>query len=275
MTDATGASAWVRRARPLLGTFVELGVAAGGHGTEHAEQNERTEHAMRAGFAAICEVQACLSRFEADSDIARFHALRAGNSMALREPGRAVFDAAQELRDASAGLFDISLGSAPYGWRVEGARLHKHDAAARLDLGGIAKGHAVDCAVRALQAHGCTAGWVNAGGDLRAFGGADVPVFLRDETTGGSAQFALLGDGAFATSHFAPGSRSRLAGAAGAGSGSGSGSGPGKCSGSTPAYASVAAPLCLWADALTKLVALSLDARHPLLRRYDAVAWLH
>ena len=271
MTDATGASAWVRRARPLLGTFVELAVASDSPGTV------RTEHALRAAFAAISEVQACLSRFDADSDITRFHTLRAGASMALREPGRAVLDAAQQLRDASAGLFDISLGSAAFGWRFEGERLHKHDDSARLDLGGIAKGYAVDCAVLALQAHGCTAGWVNAGGDLRAFGGADVPVFLRNETRGGSAPFALLGDGAFATSHFAPGSRSRLAGGAGAcsGSGSGSHSSPGPGPGSTPAHVSVAAPLCLWADALTKLVARSRDAQHPLLRRYDAVAWLH
>jgi thiamine biosynthesis lipoprotein len=265
----TGAAlVWVRRARPLLGTFVELGVAAGGHDAEHAEHTER---ALRAGFAAIIDVEACLSRFEADSDIARFHTLRAGASMTLREPGRAVLAAAQQLRDASAGLFDISLGSAPFGWRIEGGRLHKHDGDAHLDLGGIAKGHAVDCAVQALQANGCAAGWVNAGGDLRAFGGADVPVFLRDETRGGSAPFALLGDGAFATSHFAPGSRSRLASAAAARSGSESGRG---C-GATPAHASVAAPLCLWADALTKLVARSRDPQHPLLRRYGAVAWLH
>jgi len=259
---ATGASAWVRRARPLLGTFVELGVASGGHDTEHA---------LRAGFAAISEVQACLSRFEAGSDIARFHALRRGACMALREPGRVVLDAAQQLRDASAGLFDISLGSAPFGWCVEGERLHKLDDAASVDLGGIAKGHAVDCAVLALQAHGCTAGWVNAGGDLRAFGGADVPVFLRDEAGGGATPFALLGDGAFATSHFASGSRSCLAGDTD--SRASSASSP--RAGSTPAHVSVAAPLCLWADALTKLVARSRDAQHPLLRRYDAVAWLH
>jgi thiamine biosynthesis lipoprotein len=273
MTDA--ASVWVRRARPLLGTFIELGVAAGGPDTEHAEHTEHTEHALRAGFAAIIVVQACLSRFEEDSDIARFHALRAGASMTLREPGHAVLGAAQQLRDASAGLFDISLGSAPFGWRVEGERLHKLDAAARLDLGGIAKGHAVDCAVQALQAHGCAAGWVNAGGDLRAFGGADVPVFLRDETRGGCAPFARLGDGAFATSHFAPGSRSHLAGVAGAGADSSAGSGSRRGCRSTPAHASVAAPLCLWADALTKLVARSRDPRHPLLRHYDALAWLH
>jgi thiamine biosynthesis lipoprotein len=111
------------------------------------------------------------------------------------------------------------------------------------------------------MAHGIEAGWVNAGGDLRAFGNVDTPVQLRDEATGGVRTFATLRDGAFATSHFGPDSRSRLAAGARA----------------TPprAYASVAAPLCLWADALTKVVALSGDTSHPLLARFAACAWLH
>jgi thiamine biosynthesis lipoprotein len=41
------------------------------------------------------------------------------------------------------------------------------------------------------------------------------------------------------------------------------------------AHVSVAAPLCLWADALTKIVAASGDPAHPLLARHDARAWLH
>ena len=250
MSAAVAASSWVRRARPLLGTFVELGVAS---------TCDDREGALRAGFAAIAQVQACLSRFEPDSDVSRFHALRAGASLAMRGPTRAVLGAAQHLHEASDGLFDITLGSAPAGWRCIGGRLHKLDDAARFDLGGIAKGHAVDCAVQALQAHGCAAGWVNAGGDLRAFGSVELPVFLRAETRGGATPFARLCDGAFATSHFAPGSRSSLAG------------GPA----SARVHASVAAPQCLWADALTKVVARSGDAAHPLLRRHDALAWLH
>jgi thiamine biosynthesis lipoprotein len=41
---------------------------------------------------------------------------------------------------------------------------------ALLDLGGIAKGFAIDKAVDVLVEHGCIAGLVNAGGDLRVFG---------------------------------------------------------------------------------------------------------
>jgi len=51
--------------------------------------------------------------------------------------------------------------------------------ALRLDLGGIAKGFAVDCAVAALREAGATSGSVNAGGDLRLFGDASETVRVR------------------------------------------------------------------------------------------------
>ena len=244
---------WTRRARPLLGTLVEVGVT---------RQCADVEAALAAAFAALQEVQDCLSRFDASSDIARFQALRVGTSLSVRAPTRRVLAAARELQIASAGVFDISLHTAPDGWQCDAGRLHKLDAATRLDLGGIGKGHAVDCAVQALIDHGCTSGWVNAGGDLRAFGSAELPVQLRDEQGGGVRAFATLTDGAFATSWFGRDSRSAA-------------SRLGHDRATLSAHASVAAPLCLWADALTKVVAVSGDARHPLLARYDARAWLH
>jgi thiamine biosynthesis lipoprotein len=243
---------WQRRAQPLLGTLVEIGVRSGS-GDRQA--------AFDAAFAALREVQACLSRFEANSDITRFHALRAGECLTARPITAQVLVAAQSLREASHGAFDISLGTAPGGWRCNGDQLLKLDDMVLLDLGGIGKGCAVDRAVKALIEHGVDAGWVNAGGDLRAFGDAEVPVQLRDEARGGVRPFATLRDGALATSHFDRLSRSRIAGGA-----------------STKpllAHVSVAAPLCLWADALTKVVTLSGDTSHPLLARFEARAWLH
>jgi thiamine biosynthesis lipoprotein len=246
----TAAHRWLRRARPLLGTLVEIGLDA----TAPAS-------AIDAAFAAIADVQACLSRFDVDSDIARFHARLVGESLVLRPHSVAVLTAARALHEATDGLFDVSLGSGSSGWHCDGMRLHKRAAAVQLDLGGIAKGYAVDRAVDALIEHGGAAGWVNAGGDLRAFGDIDIPLQLRDEDDGGVRRFGSLRDGSFATSHFGAASRSRL------------------CAGcdSRPMFAhvSVAAPECLWADALTKVVAASGDVSHPLLARHDARAWLH
>jgi thiamine biosynthesis lipoprotein len=243
---------WQRRAQPLLGTLVEVGVQGAG---------DDARAALDVAFAAVRKVQACLSRFEADSDLARFHALRRGESMPMRAATRQVLAAAHALQAATDGTFDISLGTAPDGWHCDGDILHKARDGVRLDLGGIGKGHAVDCAVAALIARGCAAGWVNAGGDLRAFGDAELPIRLRDEASGGVRAFASLRDGAFASSHFDRCSRSQLTSRAGRQG--------------LRAHVSVAAPLCLWADALTKVIAISGDNVHPLLARFGAQAWLH
>ncbi len=254
MTPARELGPWLRRAQPLLGTLLEMGLPMSG---------DEGHAALAAAFTAVREVQVCLSRFEAGSDVTRFHALRRGESMPMRPAMRLVLAAAQELQAASAGAFDISLGSAPGGWSCDGDTLRKLSDAVKLDLGGIGKGYAVDCAVQTLLAHGVKAGWVNAGGDLRAFGDADLPVLLRDEACGGVRPFATLRDGALATSHFDRCSRSQLAG------------GAHSRQIRAPAHVSVAAPLCLWADALTKVVAISGNTSHPLLARFEASAWLH
>jgi thiamine biosynthesis lipoprotein len=230
------AAARVRRARPLLGTIVEIGVSDRAHASV----------AIDAAFAAIADVESRLSRFACTSEVFRFNAARAGACIAVGVDARRVLAAAGALRDASDGLFDNSLGSGPRGWRCDPDGLHKLDDGVRIDLGGIGKGHAVDRGVAALLAAGAEGGWVNAGGDLRVFGAIEVPVDLRDENGGGVRRFATLADGAFATS--------RLAGAG---------------------HASVAAPECLWADALTKVVLASGDASHPLLDRLGARAWRH
>ncbi|WP_353234502.1 FAD:protein FMN transferase [Diaphorobacter ruginosibacter] len=247
---------WQRRAQPALGTLVEIGIS----GTD-----ARCEESMLAAFAEIAQVQRCMSRFDPASDVSRFAALRAGESMQVAARTAQVLCAAQDLADLSKGLFDVTQGRAPAGWRCDAdGRLFKLHDAAVFDLGGIAKGYAVDAAVRVLQERDSLGGWVNAGGDVRAFGAVRLPLWLRDEREGRVWPFARLEDGAFSTSWYGDGSRSELWQA--------------PQPGSSPAFAahvSVAAPQCLWADALTKIVAASGDAGHPLLARFGAQAWLH
>ena len=243
-------SRMLRRARPLLGTLVEVGADAS---LIDADFNALFD----AAFEEIAAVQHALSRFDPASEVARFNAMARPGAMRVGAHAQVVLGAAQRLHDESGGLFDITQGRAAAGWSLDGDKLIKRDAATRIDLGGIAKGHAVDRAIQALQRAGAAAGWVNAGGDLRAFGAARLAVLLRDEQQGEVREFGTLRDAAFATSHGAPGSRSRLHGAAGT------------------VHVSVSAPQCLWADALTKIVAASGDAAHPLLARFEARAWLH
>jgi thiamine biosynthesis lipoprotein len=245
----------VRRAKPLLGTLVEVGLCG-------APDDADLLAACDIAFDAIAQVQRCLSRFAPDSDIARFNSLAAGGWLDVQADTTIVLSAARHLFNESDGVFDVTLGSAPAGWQLHEPerRLHKLHGGARLDLGGIGKGHAVDRAVQALQRAGLTSGWVNAGGDLRSFGSATVELKLRDEQRGGVVDFGRLNDGAFATSCFGAGSRSALSAARREG---------------TPTHVSVAAPLCLMADALTKIVAASGNTHHPVVARAGARAWLH
>jgi len=255
MTDRHPPAPAVRRAKPLLGTLVEVGLCGAG-----APDDADLLAACDIAFDAIAHVQRCLSRFESDSDIARFNTLPSGGWLDVQADTEIVLSAARQLFNDSDGVFDVSLGSAPTGWLLHERRLHKLHDGARLDLGGIGKGHAVDRAVRALQRAGLTAGWVNAGGDLRSFGGAAVELRLRNEQHGGVVSFGRLHEAAFATSCFGAGTRSALSAARPA---------------STRSHVSVAAPLCLVADALTKVVAASGDVHHPMLARAGAQAWLH
>jgi FAD:protein FMN transferase len=239
-----------RRAQVLLGTLVEV--------------SGDDASAIAAAFAAIAHVHARMSRFEAASDIGRFHALPRGGSIEVDAQTAEVLAAAADLHAQSDGAFDVALGSAHGGWRIEGLTLTRLDESVRLDLGGIAKGHAVDRGIAALRAHGCRAGYVNAGGDLRVFGALELPVVLRDEQRGGVRPFCTLSDGALATSHFAGSSRSTLFTTRRAEAGV-----------SAERHVSVAAPSCLMADALTKIIAATGRADHPLLARHGAIAWLH
>ncbi len=135
----------IRRARPLLGTLVE--VRARGPGAEAAVERS---------FRAIERVHRAMSAQESTSDIAR---LRRRHRQGLDPWTRRVLDRAEELRSLTDGLFDLAVCD--------------------YSLDGIAKGFAVDRAIDCLQQAGMTVGVVNAGGDLRVFGDDCEPLHVR------------------------------------------------------------------------------------------------
>lgn len=252
----------IRRARPALGTLVEIGVVL----TSEARPAD-AESAIDAAWDALTQVEQALSAFVFTSDVGRFNTARAGEAVPVSGDGVVVLQAAAQLAEQTDGSFDVSQGTGPHDWSLggdaSGWTLHKWSDDVRLDLGGIGKGHAVDRTFAALVE---TLGhstleqrcWVNAGGDLRVVG-VDLPVQLRDEVAGGARPWLALREGALATSWFGPDARSRLAGADPA----------------ATRHVSVVSPLCMWSDALTKVVALAGRTDLPLLARLGATAWLH
>jgi len=181
----------VRRARALLGTFVEIALP----GT--------SETCFAAGFEAIGLIHEVMSFHSQDSDISRVNAARPGEVLEVDEHLIRVIRIAESLRSRTRGLFDISVGHAlvrdgflprPFGAKLAQFNGNTNDIEivgdthivcnrrVMIDLGGIAKGYAVDLAVEALRKSGAERGIVNAGGDLRVFGPESQDIHIRNGT---------------------------------------------------------------------------------------------
>ena len=265
----------MRSIRPLLGTYVTISVS-------HPDA-ALCERAVGAAYAAIERVEALMSAFRPDSDLDRINRLAHQQPVAVAPWTLEVIRAAQELHAASGGLFDPGVAPALARWSMlpasgldygrstianlvlDADRVHAL-APTRLDLGGIAKGYAVDRAADALLAAGVEAGLVNAGGDLRVVGTAQEPIFVRDPGDSGQLHFAgLLEEGAFATSATYYSRREHEGCEVSAIVHPASGQPL-----LTRRSYSVIAPLCLHADALTKVLALTGNPDLPCFSRYDA-----
>lgn len=273
----------VRRARPFLGTIVEITAEGGGAHVETA-----IEHA----FAAVGHVHDLMSFHAPDSDVSRLNREAGCREVTVHADTYAVLSAALDLFRRSKGLFDITvapilqtLGLLPgdpcarADARARGAggeplrlgpcnRVRFNGARIAIDLGGIAKGHAVDQAIAALRRSGLAAGLVNAGGDLAAFGPAPSIVHVRDPRDPGRilTEVAVC-EGAMASSggRFDPVQSALALSTAIIDPISG-----------VPAQlvlgATVCAPSCMMADALTKVVMLAGEDTTTILAHYGASA---
>jgi len=222
-----------------------------------------------------------------DSDLARLHA-SAGEPVEIHPWTLDVLRAARQFEQESDGAFDVTVAALLVHWgllprppgragrRAGGLRAALDilpDERVRLrrpvwiDLGGIAKGFAVDRAIETLRAAGVPAALVNAGGDLRAYGTRPWQVEIRDPRLARRANLGFeLADGAVATSgtYFA---ESRFRGkqvSALVDPATGTALVGGRS-------VSILAPTCIEADALTKIALVTRASRlADLLARHGA-----
>ena len=239
----------IRRARPLLGTIVAISADAPGAAVEDA-------------FAAIARVHALMNYHSADGDVARINREGSRASIPVDPWTFEVLAQAIRISERTDGAFDVVVpgtGARYTDIVLESDCRVRLRRKASIDLGGIAKGFAVDAAVDALQRCGAQAGSVNAGGDLRFFGMWDGRVRVRAP---GAPATALclppVRHCAFATSAAYFGNRLNDPRA----------KRPSRLDWSV----TVAAATCLVADALTKPVAL-LGPLGSLLKTFDAAAF--
>jgi FAD:protein FMN transferase len=165
-----------RRARPLLGTFVEI-TAAGASRSD-------LDDAIDGAFQAVADVHRLMSPHEPESDVSRLNRAASARAVSVHPWTYEVLRMAIELHEASARVFDVTVPTHPTeGQAVEllaGHRACLGSPGVRVDVGGIAKGFAVDRAIDRLRDHGVPRGIVNAGGDLGAFGVEPHLIHIRD-----------------------------------------------------------------------------------------------
>jgi thiamine biosynthesis lipoprotein len=162
-----------------LGTFIAI-EAAGLPGHDAAA-------AIDAAFAAIELVQTLMRPAEAHSDVTALNTGVPGFAVRLHAWTWELLWLAQHLNRLSHGLFDPCLPDGAgrlYDLELPEPPVAIPHARLNIDLGGIAKGYAVDRAIIALRAAGCSDGLVNAGGDLRAFGPSSHDIVCRGRGAG-------------------------------------------------------------------------------------------
>lgn len=198
----------------MLGTFVELKV--------QAESDAIAAKALADAFAAIAKVQELMSYHDPFSELTRLNCKAERAPVQVNRWTFTVLKTALTLSEQSEGAFDVTIaprlaswGYLPRAARVLGGErlatwrdieligvcLVRYRRPLHIDLGGIAKGFAVDRAIDAARAAGATAALVNAGGDLRAFGPEPWPVAIRHPAQPGeTAHSFALENSALATS---------------------------------------------------------------------------
>jgi thiamine biosynthesis lipoprotein len=223
--EGRGGPTEAKRAREVMGTFAEV--------TAVGADRETANRAAEAAYARLDDVNRLMSDYVADSEIGRLNALSAGESLVVSPETFFVLERAAAISKRSGGAFDVTCRPLVWLWKAAGesgqlpsdaeiaaakARIGwaklALDPATRtvtvtvdgmqVDLGGIAKGYALDLAAEAMQAAGAAGGLVNVGGDVVAFGerrsGGPWIIGIRDPFGSGVFGKLALADCAVATS---------------------------------------------------------------------------
>lgn len=161
------------------------------------QQQENIGDILASADAAARDVAGHMNVYNPASEVSRFNAAPAGRLVPLSPETLKVLDLSQRYWEETDGAFDVTIRPLLLLWREAGssgtlpgrsellrarnasrwAYLELFDTGARktvdtaaVDLGGIAKGFAIDRATESVLAAGCVGGVVNIGGDVRVFG---------------------------------------------------------------------------------------------------------
>lgn len=187
---ATARADWYRFSDSAMTTPVTLEL--------WADSQPQAESLWQSVFAEFTKVDEVMSRYREDSELSRINREAGDGPVSVSEALFTVLVKAREISELSNGAFDISFASVGYLYdfreerqpddeavRAGLARINFRDilldesaltVAFRqpgllLDLGGIAKGYAVDQGMRVLTEAGVMHARLSAGGDMHLLGG--------------------------------------------------------------------------------------------------------
>lgn len=177
-----------QRSAPHMGTRWHIAL--------YSQQPQTANRAFERAFAVVAEIDLALSNYRADSELTKLCRSAPHEAFVpVSEHLWCVLKAADRMSKRTGGAFDVTVGPLTRRWRRAHARKElpsaevlrrerekvgyqliefaDHGRGVRLkrarmqiDLGGIAKGYAVDAAMKAIESSGVTSALVNGGGDL-------------------------------------------------------------------------------------------------------------
>lgn len=269
-----------KRCQPSLGTYVEIAIV-------HPASMLHSEDVIDQAFAQIQRVNQLMSFHDCDSDLSRINQYAHQQVVEVHEWTYQVLLTAQSLYKDTNGSFDCSIAHHLQAWgllpEMDQAIVHEQATLSdleliagnkvrfqrpmRIDLGGIAKGFAVDRAIDTLEGLGISKAWVNAGGDIRILGDQAESILIRDpQNPQILRELGHLMNGAIASS--APYMSKEM---------SKNQNNSALVNPSTgmsikdPKSYSVIAPTCVIADGLTKALAVDLNLTAPYFEKYQAI----
>ncbi len=214
---------WLKREAAIMGTAIQVEL--------WSDTRAAGEAAIDAVMAEMHRIDRAMSPHKADSELSSINRRAALEPVRLSDEMYRLVERALEFSRLSAGAFDISYAAVGHLYdyrrqqRPDDAALERAralvgfdklllDPAARtlrfarpgmrIDLGGFAKGHAVDNAAAILARHGIRHATVAAGGDSRVIGdrrGRPWSIAIRDPRRAGEVVAVLpLQDVALSTS---------------------------------------------------------------------------
>ncbi len=189
------AGQWIRREEAILGTSISVEL--------WSEDRRAGDAAAAAVIDEMHRIDRLTSPHRPDSELARLNREAGTRAVPLSDEMARLIERAMHFSHLSGGAFDITYasvgrpddcragvrpGDAAVGWRhlqldPRARTLRFGHPGLCIDLGGFAKGHAVDNATAILRRHGIRHAIVAAGGDSRVIGrrgGQPWTIAIRD-----------------------------------------------------------------------------------------------